>query len=470
MMGTRIETGTCDLAVIGAGPAGMAAAMTAAELGLSVTLIDEQPAPGGQIYRNALDNPRAESLGPDYGHGVDLARAFAAAKGIERLMGATVWLVTPEGKIGIRTDDGTMRQVKAKAVVLATGALERPMPFPGWTLPGVMTAGAGQILLKTAGVVPADGVVLAGSGPLLYLAAVQFLDAGVKPGAIVETTPASNYLKAARHWTGALSGMGTLFKGLKLLARLRAARVPMVSGATGLKAVAGGDGAVARLTYSAGGSVRTVDCRLLLIHQGVVPNVQISRALDIPHDWDDLQRCWRPHLGPWGDTGLERIFIAGDGGGIGGAGAAEEQGRLAALAAATAIARIGAEERDRRARGPRRVLRRLLAVRPFLDALYRPADDAVIPPDDTVVCRCEEITAAEVRRCVADGCFGPNQVKSFARPGMGPCQGRMCGLTVAEIIAKARGVPVAEVGYYRLRPPYKPLEISDLAKMEEAEE
>jgi len=467
MTEARATVETCDLAVIGAGPAGMAAAVTAAGLGLSVVAIDEQAVSGGQIYRNVLASPVAGRLGPDYRHGAELATAFDAAPGIVHRRETTVWMITPDGEIGLRCGDGRIVLLRARTVILATGALERPMPFPGWTLPGVMTAGAGQILLKTAAVVPADGVVLAGSGPLLYLVAAQLLDLGVRPGAIVETTPAANYRAAARFWRGAVAGVGTLVKGLKLLARLRLARVPMVSGATGLTAEAGPDGAVARLNYRLGGRERSVDCRLLLVHQGVVPNVQISRALDLPHDWDPAQRCWRPCLGEWGDTALPGIFVAGDGGGIGGAAAAEEQGRLAALAAACRLGHLDQTERNRRADAPRRALAHHLAVRPFLDALYRPSDDAVVPADEAVVCRCEEVTAGEIRRCVADGCVGPNQVKSFARPGMGPCQGRMCGLTVAEIIAAARGEPIADVGYYRLRQPLKPITLGELAELEE---
>lgn len=461
----RVET--CDLAVIGAGPAGMAAALAAAELGLSVVAVDEQSTPGGQIYRNVLASPMAARLGPDYGRGATLAAAFNAAEGISRRYGTTVWTLSAEGEIGLRGENGGIVLMRARAVILATGALERPMPFPGWTLPGVMTAGSAQILLKSAAVVPADGVVLAGSGPLLYLVAAQLLDIGVRPGAIIETTPGANYRAAAQHWCGAMHGAATLLKGLKLIARLRTARVPMVSGATGLSAEAGADGAVSCLRYRCGGLERSVACGLLLVHQGVVPNVQISRSLDLPHDWDAAQRCWRPRLGEWGDTALPGIFVAGDGGGIGGALAAEEQGRLAALAAACRLGYIDEQERNRRADAPRRALAHHLMLRPFLDALYRPSDDAVVPADEAVVCRCEEVTAGEIRRCVADGCVGPNQVKSFARPGMGPCQGRMCGLTVAEIIAAARGIPVSDVGYYRLRQPLKPITLGELAQLEE---
>jgi thioredoxin reductase/bacterioferritin-associated ferredoxin len=458
----------CDLAVIGAGPAGMSAAVAAAEFGLAVVAIDEQTVPGGQIYRNVLASPVAATLGADYRHGAKLAAAFTAADGISRRHDTTVSMITPEGEIVLRRGDGTITLLLAQAVIIATGATERAMPFPGWTLPGVMTAGSAQILLKAAAVVPTDGVVLAGSGPLLYLVAAQLLDLGVRPGAIVETTPAANYRTAARHWFGALRGASTLLKGFGLITRLKAARVPMFSGVSGLVAEAGSDGTLARLKFRSGGRERSLACPLLLVHQGVVPNTQISRALDLPHDWNDAQRCWRPRIGAWGDTALPGVFIAGDGGGIGGARAAEEQGRLAALAVACNLGCIDARERDRRAAAPRKTLARHLAVRPFLDALYRPADEAVVPSDETVVCRCEEVTAAEIRRGVAEGCLSPSQVKAFARPGMGPCQGRMCGLSIGEVIAAARGLPVAEVGHFRLRQPLKPMTLGELAALADA--
>jgi thioredoxin reductase/bacterioferritin-associated ferredoxin len=464
----RATVEDCDLAVIGTGPAGMAAAVAAAKFGLAVVAIDEQAAPGGQIYRNVLASPVAGTLGPDYRRGGELAAAFNAASGISRRHDTTVSMITPEGEVVLRRGDGKIVLLRAQAVIIATGAMERPAPFPGWTLPGVMTAGSAQILLKSAAVVPADGVVLAGSGPLLYLVAAQLLHMGVRPGAIVETTPAANYRAAVRHWLGALRGAATLLKGLGLITRLKMARVPMISGASGLVAEAGSGGTLARLKFRCAGRERSFACRLLLVHQGVVPNTQISRALDLAHDWDDAQRCWRPRLGAWGDTTLPGIYVAGDGGGIGGALAAEEQGRLAALAVACNLGCIDKQERDSRAVVLRKALSRHLAVRPFLDALYRPGDEAVVPTDETVVCRCEEVTAAEIRRGVADGCISPSQIKSFARPGMGPCQGRMCGLTVAEVIAAARGLPVAEVGHFRLRQPLKPIALGELCELADA--
>jgi len=206
----------------------------------------------------------------------------------------------------------------------------------------------------------------------------------------------------------------------------------------------------------------------VLLHQGVVPNVNLALSLRCKHVWDERVRCFRPRLDAWGASSVPGVLVAGDGGGIIGAKASELSGSLAALGAAHAAGRISAAERDSRAAGIRRELGRHLYARPFLEALYRPAQDDVAPRDPaTIVCRCEEVSAGEIRRLVTEqGCPGPNQMKAFVRAGMGPCQGRLCGLTVTELIAECRGVSQEEVGYYRIRPPVKPVTVGDLAGLE----
>ncbi|WP_046115346.1 NAD(P)/FAD-dependent oxidoreductase [Aquincola tertiaricarbonis] len=452
-----------DVVVIGAGPAGMSAAIAARQAGASVVLLDEQAAPGGQIYRAITqvdaDARRLEVLGPDYGAGRPLAEAFARC-GARHEAGVAVWEVTRDHQVHA-LQNGGVRSWQARRVVLATGAMERPFPIPGWTLPGVMTAGAAQILLKTAQLVPTTGgLVLAGCGPLLYLLGWQYLRAGVEISAIVDTTDRADHRRALAHAAGALRGWRVLAKGLKLMTALRRAGVPFFTGATGL-AVEGTDHAQA-LRFEAGGRSHRIEAATVLLHQGVVPNTQFSWSLRAEHRWDEAQLCWTPQADAWGELSVPGIFIAGDGGGIGGALAAACQGTLAGLAAAAQLARIDAAERDRRAAPVRAELATQLAIRPFLDALYRPK--LRVPADDVIVCRCEEVTAGDLRAHVALGCTGPNQAKSFGRCGMGPCQGRLCGLTVTEVIAEARGVSPAEVGYYRIRPPIKPITLGELAR------
>jgi NADPH-dependent 2,4-dienoyl-CoA reductase/sulfur reductase-like enzyme len=450
-----------DLAIVGAGPAGMAAATLASELGLTTVLLDEQPGPGGQIYRNVEHAPAGSPLGADYVPGRALAASLRASKAAYR-PATTVWHIAADGDDGAVVSvlaDGRSDTVAARYVLLATGAIERPVPIPGWTLPGVMTAGAAQVLLKTADLVPDGRTVVAGQGPLLYLVALQLARAGAPPAAVLETTPHSNYHAGTRHLVAGLVGWRDLAKGLRLLFDLRRAGVPIRRRVRGLRAT--GRDRLQSVAWDAG----EMAADYLLLHEGVIPNTQISLGLQLQHRWDEAQLCWHPVVDDWGRASIPNIWIAGDGAGILGAEAAALSGRLAALGIAAAVGHIDTDERDRRAAPIRVHLRRRAAIRPLLDALYRPGPGLIDPADEVIVCRCEEVTALQIRHAVHLGATGPNQVKAFTRCGMGPCQGRMCGPVVAGVIAAARGVPIDTVGTYRPRAPYKPITVGALAAL-----
>jgi NADPH-dependent 2,4-dienoyl-CoA reductase/sulfur reductase-like enzyme len=460
----------CELLVIGAGPAGLAAATQAAELGIDTLLLDEQPAPGGQIYRAVTTTPLTDRriLGEDYWHGSSLIAPFEQS-GARHEAGATVWAVSPvdpaDKEAGYEVAysvAGNARMVAARHLLLATGAQERPFPIPGWTLPGVITAGAAQILLKQAGVAPTGRTVMAGAGPLLYLIAWQYLNAGVKIDAILETTPRGQLLKALPHALGFLRSPYRA-KGLRMLRAVRSS-IPIVRHVTRLEALAE-NGAVARVRYEVAGAAKTIDVDQLLLHQGVVPNINLSQALGIEHQWNEALACWEPSVDEWGTTSMGHVGIAGDGAGIAGALAAEHRGRLAALQAAYSLARIDRATRDSRAAAPRAALTRAVRGRMFFDTLYKAPAFFRQPTGDTIVCRCEEVTAGQIRETLKLGVQGPNQLKAFLRCGMGPCQGRFCGLTVSEIIACERNVSPREIGYYRLRFPTKPITLGELASL-----
>lgn len=448
-----------DLAVVGAGPAGMSAAVEAAGLGLSVCVLDEQAAPGGQIWRGVSRPAPLDPavLGPDYHEGAELVERFLAC-GCDYRPEATVWHAD-EGELSFATPRGG-ETIRWRTLLNATGALERPMPVPGWTRPGVMTAGAAQILLKTSGLV-ADDAVFCGSGPLLYLVVAQYLRAGVRVAGVLDTTPRGARLRASRHLAGALQGWPTLRKGLGLLREIDASRVKVIRHVKHLEML-GGDRleAVGWRTADGHGTLPTAHA---FLHQGVAPNTNFGRALNCEHVWDEAQLSWKPRTDGWGTGSRKGISFAGDVAGIGGARAATMTGRLSALAIAAGLGRIDAAERDRRAAEIRARLKRELAVRPFLDRLYRPAAALLVPPrDDVTVCRCEEVSAGEIRRAIATGAMGPNQTKAFTRCGMGPCQGRSCGLTVTKMLAGQLGVTEAEAGYFNIRFPVKPVVLGDL--------
>lgn len=456
-------TSTHDLIVIGAGPAGMSAALTGASRGLKTLLVDEQLRPGGQIYRNITEAPPsvAALLGPDYRHGETLTDRLARSD-IELSFGAAVWDVARDLTVTVQKD-GRSFQVRAPQLIAATGAMERPSPIPGWTLPGVLNAGAAQIALKSASAVPSGRVVLAGAGPLLLLVACQLLDAGVSLAGIVETSPLGNRWRALRYLPAALGAPSYLAKGMRMLWRLRREGVQMFSAATCMRVE--GSERVSALVFRANGHEHRLDADVVLLHHGVVPNTQLSRLLRVDHDWDPVQLAWRPCVGPWGETSLAGFRIAGDGAAIAGALAAEPNGALAALGAVRALGRMSEADCQHHTKSIHRRLAQQLRIRPFLDALYRPPEWLSDPTDETVVCRCEEVTAGRVREMARLGCQGPNQTKFFSRCGMGPCQGRMCGLTVTQILSAELGKPPGEIGAYHIRAPLKPVPLGSIAAL-----
>lgn len=453
---------THDLAIVGAGPAGMAAALEAATLGLSVLVLDEQPAPGGQVFRAVERAAGDPALAGEYAtEGMALVQAFRAAPGIDYRPGTTLWHVdTAALRLSVLRDSAAEEETGAR-LLLATGAQERPVPIPGWTLPGVMGAGAAQILLKTAGTVPQGAVAIAGQGPLCWLIAVQLLRAGAGPVTLLETRHGSP-IRAALRVGGLWEGRSQLLKGFALMREARNRGLKVVRGIRGLQAF--GASGLEGVRWDGG----SLACTTLLLHEGVIPATHITRALGLDHRWDAAQLCWRPALDLWGATSHDGIAVAGDGGGIGGWEAAVASGRLAALDAACRAGRVDAAERDRRAAPHRAAKARALALRPFLDALYAPAPEMLAPPDDaTIVCRCEEISAGQVRAAARLGATGPNQAKAYLRSGMGPCQGRMCGTTVAALIAAERGISIEQAGTLRPRAPFKPVTVGTLAGLAE---
>jgi NADPH-dependent 2,4-dienoyl-CoA reductase/sulfur reductase-like enzyme len=450
-----------ELVVVGGGPAGLAAAALAAKAGVQTVLFDENPGVGGQIYRGITATPVTNRaiLGDDYWAGAGLA-AEAKASGATIVNGATVWSLDRNRLVGVSIA-GQARMIQAGRVIIATGSMERPFPIPGWTLPGVMTAGAAQTALKAQGLVPAGRTIMAGCGPLLWLLAAQLLRAGARIEAILDTTPRINWLKAAMHLPDFLLSPYRS-KGLALLREVKG-KVPVIA----INRIeAQGKDKLSEVVFMTGAGERRMKADLLLLHQGVVPNVNLALAAGVAHRWNTRQLCFEPAVDVDFGTSVPGIAVAGDGAGIAGGTAAAERGRIAALAAVQAL-KPGASAAN--GQMIRHALAREEMGRAFLDVLYQPAPSFRQPVGDTLACRCEEVTAKQVRDTADLGCEGPNQMKAFLRCGMGPCQGRLCGLTVTELIADQRRSTPAEVGYYRLRPPVKPITLAELASLPKTE-
>lgn len=447
------------LVILGAGPAGMAAALEARARGIEVLLLDENAGPGGQVHRAVGGFYRPERGAPGAAQAAEGLRLIEAlrASGAEARFGATLWSVEQDLTV-TWSEGGAAQQARAGVLLLCAGATERPVPIPGWTLPGVMGVGAAQILLKSAGMLPEGRVWLAGQGPLMWLYAAQVLAKGGVLAGLLDLSPPGAWKRAAWHLPRALAAPWYLAQGLGWMRRVRRAGVPVIRVRD---LAAEGMDRLAHIVFDG----RREAADLLLLHDGVVPNTQVTRAIQgCAHEWDAAQASLRPVLDEWGSTTRPGVLVAGDGGGVAGARAAALSGRIAALEAARHLGLLSAEQRDA-AGGPLLLKRGVeLAPRGFLDALYPPLPAARIA-DETILCRCEEVTAGRVRAAAALGAQGPNQLKAYLRAGMGACQGRVCGPAVQAVMAEARGVEAASLDGLRTRFPTKPVTVAELASL-----
>ncbi len=454
-----------DVVIVGTGPAGMSAAVKLSQRGLAVLIVDEQPTPGGQIWRGIERNttgPILRALGRDYEKGRALAASFRAC-GAEYAPNTQVWQIE-EGWSLYLSSNGKARRIVARAVLLANGAQERPVPFQGWTLPGVMTVGAAQILLKSGGMLPQGQVWIAGAGPLPLLYATQALNLGATITGYLDTSLPLR-LKALSKLPGAWRDIEGLAKGFRWLRELEKSG-RLIRRTSGL--MAQGDGKLQDIEWQSGGVRHKAKADVLLVHEGVVPRIHETLALGCAHAWNRDQNYLAPKLDRWGETSRVGLFVAGDAGGIGGWAAATIAGEIAALGIAGRLgvaANIDSLRQEARLDVRRQ---RALALRPFLNALYSPPGTTI--PDDVIVCRCEEVTAGKIRDATRGMAPDPNAVKAATRCGMGPCQGRQCGYSVQAILAEQHGIPACDVSFFNIRPPLKPVTIGELASIENAEE
>lgn len=460
------QVNTVDLLIIGAGPAGLKAAQVASTAGLSVWLADENPLPGGQLLRQVTQSPFADPqalFGNEYSARRALAEVAFSPR-VRYLARTTVWQITPEKHAYLLEQSESPRQhvVQARFILLATGAQERSFPLPGWTLPGAMTVGAAQLLMKSAGLLPPADSVLVGNGPLLLLFAAQVVRAGGHIQAVLDTTRTQDYLRALPRLPKALRHTSRdLFKGIKLLRELRRAKVPYYSGVTDIALE--GETQVTAVRFSHRGNAMQFVTSTVLSHIGVIPATQCANALGCNLVWDEEQHYWQPEVDDRQESSQPGIYLAGDAGGIEGGEAAILSGHLAALSILHTAGELAEYDYQQQSAALRQQRATLRSLRPFLAALYPIPNNAHKPNDDVTICRCEQVSAGEIRHAARAGCTGMNQLKAFTRCGMGPCQGRMCGHTAAVILADTQQRHVSETGYARARFPLKPVTLAQLA-------
>ncbi|MEQ8923393.1 MAG: FAD-dependent oxidoreductase [Marinovum algicola] len=441
---------TADLIVLGAGPAGISAALGAARRGLRTLILDEAPAPGGQVYRapaQGLTLPRGD-VDARTGDGL---RAELAESAVICRFGRRVWMLTPGHEVQAAGPDGN-ETYRAPRLIVATGATERIMPFRGWTTPGVIGLAAATILLKSQAALPGRRTVVAGCGPLLAAVTWGILKAGGEVAAMVDTAHLTDW---ARALPGLMARPDLLARGAGWMRRIRAAGVPLHFGQEIREVEPGPEGlsrvAIAPCRMQDGGET-WLEADALAVGHGLVPATEVTRMLGVDH-------LYRPERGGWiarraadFSTDVAGVWVIGDGAGISGAVAAALEGEIVAHHLTGDPVPRSLTRRLARARRAGGAMARLMAV--------RPAQAAAIAPD-TIVCRCEDVTRRDIDAALAAGAADMNQLKSWTRCGMGPCQGRSCGEAVAELVAGHVGGRET-AGLWTARPPLRPVPMEAL--------
>ncbi|ROM73389.1 FAD/NAD(P)-binding oxidoreductase [Pseudomonas brassicacearum] len=440
------------VAIIGAGPAGIRTAQTLVAHGVYPVLLDEASRGGGQIYRR---QPANFKRSPAKLYGFEAHKASALHQTLDELReqldyrpDTLVW--NAEAGLLDTLHEGRADRLEYASVIVATGATDRILPVPGWTLPGVYSLGAAQIALKFQGCAIGERVVFAGSGPLLYLVAYQYAKAGANVVAVLDSSPFS---AQARALPGLLAQPVTLAKGLYYRAWLTAHGVSVHQGAS-LSRI-DGERRVQSLKWRNAKGEQALDCDAVAFAHGLRSETQLADLLGCEFSWSALNRAWLPLRDHAGRSSVPGVYLAGDGAGIMGADAAEMAGERAALAL---LEDIGYLIDPQRCIELEQSLERIGHFRQGLERAFAfPEGWAADAADNLMICRCEEVSVGDIRQVVGEGHWEINRVKAHCRVGMGRCQGRMCGAAAAEIIARESGRPVASVGRLRAQAPIKPV-------------
>lgn len=459
-----------DLVVIGGGPAGVAAAATAASYGLHVAIIDERVTLGGQIFKRVgpgFDIKTKKSLGKDYSRGSDLISELDQPN--VSIFTSTTVLTIENGQVITSHPGQGVRAFGYKFLVIAPGAYDRPVAFPGWTLPGVMTAGAVQTIVKTQRISPGKRIFFAGSGPLALAFSAQLISLGAPVFKVIESAPfpsPSSILRLALRVGGNLDLARDAAKYRSVLLK---SGVPFNYGRIIVRA--GGVGRVESVTHAKAdkdwnpipGTEITEPCDAICVGYGFFPSHELFRLTDCAFDYDENKGGFAVTKDQWGATSVDSVYAVGDGTGVTGSYSAVAQGRLAALHIASRSGKIDSTQLEIEAKLHRReldarnrfqlALNRMFNVGPGIYRLATP---------ETVICRCESVKRSSIDPII-DSTDDVSVVKGYSRAGMGLCQGRNCQRHIAAMIADRHGKPMADIAFQTPRFPVKPVEIGSIA-------
>lgn len=462
--GEASDTRAPDILVIGAGPAGLAAALAARRCGATVTILDGRSQSGGQYFKPIAPSHQVGRQ-PDaqFRHGEALLASTRAA-GVEIFQEALVWGAFATDEV-MALVDGEAAIFRPRRLILATGAFERAVPFEGWTLPGVMTAGAAQTLARAYQVAPGQRVLIAGNGPLTFQLADDLVTHGVEVVGLVERAPTPDFHKLAAVTRAARADFSRMAQGFSYLTRLKRARVPIYWAHDVVRA--SGDGSLAQVEIlpvgGTAGDVISIAADTLCLGHGLIASSEIARALGCSMTADER------HIGSAavatdenGETSIAGVFAVGDGARVDGADIAGASGRLAGL---TAAAQLGLAVDPAAERTSRQRLQRANRFQQALWQLFEaPPVDLSQCSDKTVLCRCEGLDFGRVRAEITDGASSLGVLKRRTRLGMGRCQGRYCTPLARRLLRGYGQSEPAPGNTFAPRLPVKPFPVSALLR------
>lgn len=457
-----------ELIVIGAGPGGIQAAITASELGLEVTLIDSQPSAGGQYFKQQL---REFNIHDTSYHQKQASKLFGQLENsnVKFLDKTLVWGIFHNPKTNLwqltLQGDRCPPRIESAFIIIATGAYDRSIPFPGWDLPGVITAGAAQIMIKNQGVIPGKQVIVTGTGPLQLAAASNLIEAGAKVQAVLECNQ-NLIFRGIPHLPSIWGQWRRLEEGVQYAGNLIKTKTPYRIGWSVIKT--DGNEKVEEVTigkldsegYPIPKSYQNIMVDAVVVGYGLTPSTEFFRLLDVEMFYSKSEGIFLPKRNDFFQTSSNGIYAVGDCAGIGGANLAMLEGKIAAIDIAVQTGQTRLSTMIAPLKQTIKHLKREQKFARFLGELFSiPESLFSLAMPDTIICRCEQISLADVKEAISFGAQSVTDIKNITRSGMGNCQGRTCGSILTQLLAREVRCNPEDCQYLNIRPPVHPIKV-----------